>query len=76
MIQTQDLPVVPLPDNVDSGKSALDALKGLSIDDAISNIANGMVQFSFKLLIAILVFYVGKFIICLLYTSPSPRDTR
>lgn len=67
MIQTQDLPVVPLPDNVGSGKSAFDALKGLSIDDAISNIANGMVQFSFKLLIAILVFYVGKFIIKKLY---------
>lgn len=67
MIQTQDIPVVPLPDNIDSGASALSALKGLSIDDAISNIANGLVQFSFKLLIAILVFYVGKFIIKKIY---------
>lgn len=67
MIQTQDIPVTPLPDNIDTGKGALEALKGLSIDDAISNIANGMVQFSFKLIIAVLVFYVGKFIIKKLY---------
>lgn len=67
MIQTEDLPVVPLPDNIDSGKSAFEALKGLGFDDAISNIANGLVQFAFKLFIAILVFYVGKFIIKKIY---------
>lgn len=44
-----------------------DSLKGLGFDDAISTIANGIVQFSFKLLIAILVFYIGKFIIKKLY---------
>lgn len=42
-------------------------LKGLSIDDALSNIANGIVQFSFRLMIAILIFYVGKFIIRKIY---------
>ncbi|MDE5674252.1 MAG: mechanosensitive ion channel [Muribaculaceae bacterium] len=67
MIQTEDLPVVPLPDKVDSGKSAFETLKGLGFDDAISSIANGMVQFAFKLFIAILVFYVGKFIIKKIY---------
>jgi len=67
MIQTQDLPIVPLSENIDSGKKAIEALKGLSIDEAISNIANGIVQFSFKLLIAVLVFYLGKFIIRKLY---------
>lgn len=59
----EDLPVVPLPDKVDSGKSAFEALKGLGFDDAISSIANGIVQFSFKLIIAALVFYLGKFVI-------------
>lgn len=70
MIQTEDLTVTPnldLEKEVEQGKSALDALKGLSFDDALSHIANGMVQFAFKLLIAIVVFYVGKFIIKKLY---------
>lgn len=63
MLQTQDLPIVDLPDKVDKGKSAFDALKGLSFDDAITTIANGVVQFSFKLLVAAFVFYLGKFFI-------------
>lgn len=63
MIQTQDIPIVPLPDKVDKGKNAFEALKGLSFDDAITSIANGIVQFSFKLLIAAFVFYLGKFLI-------------
>lgn len=63
MIQTQDLPIVELPDKTDTGKTAFDALKGLSFDDAITTIANGIVQFSFKLLIAALVFYIGKYLI-------------
>ena len=63
MIQTQDIPIVDLPDKADKGKTAWDAIKGLSFDDAITSIANGVVQFSFKLLIAALVFYLGKFII-------------
>lgn len=67
MIQTQDLPVVPLPDGTESGHSAWETLKGLSVDDALTNIANGLVQFTFKVLIAVLVFYVGKFIIKRLY---------
>ena len=67
MFQTQDVPVVDLPDKAEAGKSAFEALKGLGFDDAISSIANGIVQFSFRLLIAILVFYIGKFIIRKIY---------
>lgn len=67
MIQTEMLPVTELPDKAQTGKGIFDSLKGLSFDDAIATIANGIVQFSFKLLIAILVFYVGKFIIKKLY---------
>lgn len=65
MTQTEE--IIQLPDKVDSGKSAFEALKGLGFEDAISSIANGIVQFSFKLLIAILVFYIGKFIIKKIY---------
>ncbi len=67
MIQTEVFPVVDLPDKVETGKGIFESLKGLSFEDAISTIANGIVHFSFKLLIAILVFYIGKFIIKKLY---------
>lgn len=67
MFQTQDIPIVDLPDKADKGHTAWDALKGLSFDDAITSIANGIVQFSFRLLIAALVFYIGKFFIKKLY---------
>ncbi|MCH5228392.1 MAG: mechanosensitive ion channel [Muribaculaceae bacterium] len=67
MIQTQDLPIVEIPDKTDSAHKGWDALKGLSFDDAITTIANGAVQFAFKLLIAAFVFYFGKFLIRKLY---------
>lgn len=63
MFQTDDLPIVPIPDKIENGKSAFQALEGLSFDDAITKIANSIVDFGFKLLIAILIFYVGRFII-------------
>lgn len=63
MFQTQDLPVVELPDKTDSAHKGWDALKGLSFDDAITTIANGAVQFAFKLVVAAFVFYLGKYII-------------
>lgn len=53
--------------DVEKSKEAFAALKGLSFDDAIHQIANGMVSFAFKLLIALVVLYVGKWIIKRLY---------
>ncbi|MBD5419240.1 MAG: mechanosensitive ion channel [Bacteroides sp.] len=67
MLQTNDLPIVNLPDSPEDAKSALEAFKGLSLDDAITKIANSMVDFAFKLVIAILVFYAGRYIIKKLY---------
>ena len=67
MFQTPNVPALPAQEKIESGKSALEALKGLSIDDAISHMANGIVQFSFKLVIAVLIFYIGKFIIKKIY---------
>lgn len=58
MIQTADtLPQTPdigVPENITSGSFWHD-LKGLGFDDAISKIANGLISFGFKLVIAILV---------------------
>ena len=43
MFQTPNVPALPAQEKIESGKSALEALKGLSIDDAISHMANGIV---------------------------------
>lgn len=66
MIQT-DVPQMPVPADLPDGAKAFSELKGLSFDDAIEKVANSLVSFGFKLLIAILVFYVGRFIIRKLY---------
>lgn len=68
MFQTE-IPVPSLPENLPTGAEALKELKGLSFDDAISKIANTLVEFSFKLLIAILIFYIGRFIIRKIYKT-------
>lgn len=66
MIQT-DVTPMPVPADLPDGAKAFSELKGLSFDDAIEKVANSLVSFGFKLLIAILVFYVGRFIIRKLY---------
>lgn len=69
LAQMPQMPDAPSGEEIAAeGKEFFATLKGLSIDDAINKIANGLIDFSFKLLIAILVFYVGKFIIKKLYT--------
>lgn len=68
MLRTQTDTLSPALDaELEKSKDALEALKGLSFDDALTQIANGLVNFCFKLVIAILVFYVGKFIIKKIY---------
>lgn len=70
MFQTQDAANAAAggaTDIIEESTGFFKSLEGLSFDDAISKIANGAVDFVFKLLIAVLVFYVGKFIINKLY---------
>lgn len=68
MIQTQELPVTPLTDAIPKeGKSFWDMFSGLSLKDIITDMTSGMIDFAFKLIIAILVFYAGRFIIRRLY---------
>lgn len=57
-------------------QDAWSALKGLSFDDALTTIANSIVNFSFKLLISILVFYIGRFIIRKIYKMTFNVMTR
>lgn len=65
--QSETIPVEQISKEVENASGVFNALKGLSFDDAIEKIANGIVSLGFKLLIAILVFYVGKYIIKRLY---------
>ena len=69
MIRFQTDNVVIPDETVSTTEGAFDSLKGLSFDDAIAKIANSLVDFSFRLLIAILVFYVGRFIIKRIYKT-------
>lgn len=52
-----------ISEEVEKSEAALNALKGLSFDEALSKLASSIVDFSFKLCIAIVVFYLGKLII-------------
>lgn len=68
-IQTDNV-VVP-DENVSVTEGVFESLKGLSFDDAIAKIANSLVDFSFRLVIAVLVLYLGKFIIKRIYKTVS-----
>lgn len=50
-------------ENTGAIAKAIEMLKNISFQDAISKIANMTVNFSFKVLIAIGVFYLGRFLI-------------
>ena len=74
MVQTvtPEMPETNIPD-----LSALNELKGLSFNDAMSKIANSLVDFSFRLFIAILIFYIARFIIRKIYkTTLNVMTTR
>ena len=64
MLQT-DQPV--LPDSIPSPSLVAGDLTNMSIDEFLTKIVNSMVTFAINLAIAIVVFYVGKFIIKKLY---------
>lgn len=76
MLQTPEIPTEQITDELEKGKEAWQSLKGLSIDDAITKIANSMVDFAFKLMIAILIFYIGRFIIRKIYKMTLNVMTR
>lgn len=67
-IQNGDEPIVEVPTNL-IDKSFWEGLKGLSFDEFIATLANGLISFAFKLGIAIIVLYIGRFIIRKLYKT-------
>lgn len=71
MIQVPDPSLYPnvIPtDSIPSAKEQLAELKALSFEEFFNRIVSDLVEFSIHLAIAILVFYVGRFIIRKIYT--------
>lgn len=62
-----EMPDVPV-DSIPSPKQELAALKSLSFDELINRLVTDVVEFAIHLAIAIVVFYVGRFIINKLYS--------
>lgn len=65
--QTPSAQTNPAADVLRKEAEFVNGFKGLSFQGTMDKIANTMVEFAFKLLIAILVFYVGRFVIRKLY---------
>ncbi len=59
MFQTPDIPA----EKIEEASNELMMLKSLSFDELLKRIVDSMVQFAINLAIAIIVFYIGKFII-------------
>lgn len=60
-------PAVPADSIKANAREAWKSVENMSLDDFISRMVNGLVEFTIHLAIAILVFYVGKFIIKKIY---------
>lgn len=58
-------PQIPVPEV--SNQSFWKGLEGLSFDELIQKMVNGLISFGLKVAIAVLVFYVGRYIIRKLY---------
>lgn len=69
MIQNE-LPegLVEVPEVPDS-MSFLESLKGMGFEDVVTTITDSLVRFSLRLVLAIFVFYIGKFLIKRIYKT-------
>ncbi len=68
MIQFPDFGTTPaVPDSIPSPRQELAELKSLTFDEFINRIVSDLIEFAIHLAIAILVFYVGKYLIKKLY---------
>ena len=63
MIFLQNIAPAALPDSVPSVKEELGMLKSMPVDELLNAVVSGLVKLAINLAIAILVFYVGRFII-------------
>ncbi|MDE7179904.1 MAG: mechanosensitive ion channel [Muribaculaceae bacterium] len=75
MIQTEDVPVVAMPEIPDT-KEWWEAFKGMGFDELIATLSNSLVSFSLRLLAAILIFYIGRFLISRIFKTVFSILTR
>lgn len=66
MLLSQVIPNV-VPDSIPTPREELKQLSTMSLDDIISGLTHSMISFAASLAIAIVVFYVGKFVIKKVY---------
>lgn len=69
LLQIPGAPTTPdvLPDSVPPAHDQLAMLKDLPVDELLSRLVSGLVSLAFNIALAILVFYVGKFLIGKIY---------
>lgn len=60
-------PIAPITDKIPKGENVISQFKGLSLNEIIEKLANGLVSFAFKLALAVFIFYLGRFIIRKIY---------
>lgn len=65
-VQSGEVPVVPMPD-LEKEEAFWKSFKGLSFDQVVTKLSNTLISFAFKVAIALLVFYVGRFVIRKVY---------
>lgn len=76
MFQTEELPNVDVKQVAEQATSNWEHLKGMGLDELISTVSSSIVSFSLRLLLAIALFYVGKFLISRLYKTVYKVMTR
>lgn len=67
MIHLQFTPPAAVPDSVPDVHREISMLRSLPVDELINTVVAGLVKLAINLAIAILVFYIGRFIINKLY---------
>ena len=78
MFQQGDIPVVPMPEvpQTENVESFWAAFKGMSFEQFVATISNSLISFCFRICIAILVFYIGRFLIGRIYKTVFNIMTR
>lgn len=67
MIQAENIVITPeIPEDI-TASDFWSSLKGLGFEDMMSQLMSGLINFALKLALAILIFYVGRFIIRKIY---------
>lgn len=62
MIQTGETPQIPVPELPDAS-GFWESVKGMGFEELVATVTNSLISFGLRLMLAIVVFYVGRFLI-------------